>query len=284
MAFFKKKRKSLIRSLVIMCKKKNLQPIIVPVEHKDLLAGKVALITGGSSGIGYAIAEAFLKCGAKVIITGRNQDKLNSALHRLDSQQTNIKGICMDVRDIDSLQDKMEQARISFSEGKIDILVNSAGVNTRRNFWRIEKDEYDSIMDTNVKGTFFLCQVVARKMVEQKIQGHILNISSSSALRPAWTPYEMSKWAVRGFTSGLADELIQYGITVNAIAPGATATPMLNKAKGDSISRPFTPGKRYVMPEEVASLAVYMVSGCGDMIIGDTVYMTSGSGVISLHK
>ena len=120
-------------------------------------------------------------------------------------------------------------------------------------------------------------------MIDKKIKGHILNVTSSSALRPAWTPYQMSKWAVRGLTKGLADMMIPHGIVVNAIAPGPTATPMLGKEEGDSIYEPYTPARRYAMPEEIASLAVFMVSGAGDMIVGDTFYMTGGSGIITLH-
>lgn len=120
-------------------------------------------------------------------------------------------------------------------------------------------------------------------MLNKGIKGHILNVTSSSALRPAWTPYQMSKWAVKGLTLGLADMMIPHGIVVNAIAPGPTATPMLGKEAGDNIYEPYTPSRRYAMPEELASLAVFMVSGAGDMIVGDTFYMTGGSGTITLH-
>lgn len=107
-------------------------------------------------------------------------------------------------------------------------------------------------------------------------------MTSSSALRPAWTPYQMSKWAVRGLTLGLADALLPHGIVVNAIAPGPVATPMLGKCEGDSIENPQGPCGRYAMPSEIANLAVFMVSGMGDLIVGDTFYMTGGSGTIDL--
>ena len=120
-------------------------------------------------------------------------------------------------------------------------------------------------------------------MIENKIKGHILNVTSSSALRPAWTPYQISKWAVKGMTKGLADMMISHGIVVNAIAPGPTATPMLGKSETDCIYESYNPSHRYAMPEEIAALAVFMVSGAGDMIVGDTFYMTGGSGTITLH-
>lgn len=276
----KTKLKNAVHTLIQMGKEEKIQPIIVPVEKEKLLDGKVALITGGTSGIGLAVAQAFQNAGAKVIITGTNQQKLEIVLKKMGGGG---KGLLIDVRDTEHLPDKVKEAEALFEENRIDILVNSAGVVVKHDFWGIDEKEYDGIMDTNAKGTFFMSQAVGKAMIEKQIKGHILNVTSSSALRPAWTPYQMSKWAVRGLTLGLADTLLPYGIVVNAIAPGPTATPMLGKTAGSSISEPNNPSKRYAMPEEIASMAVYMVSDAGRMIVGDTVYMTGGSGTITLH-
>ena len=276
----KSKIKSCIHAVIRIAKEKEIQPVIVPTDKEKLLAGKVALITGGSSGIGLAIAKAFQNSGAKVIIAGTNQERLENALSQLGRQ---AKSIVIDVRNVTLLSEKIKEAAELFEENRIDILVNSAGVVTKHDFWNTDEEEYDSIMDTNAKGTFFMSQAVGKQMVEKHIQGHILNVTSSSALRPAWTPYQMSKWAVKGLTLGLADMMIPYGIVVNAIAPGPTATPMLAKYEGDSIYEPYIPCHRYAMPEELAALAVFMVSGAGNMIVGDTVYMTGGSGTITMH-
>lgn len=276
----KTKLKNAVHTLIQMGKEEKIQPIIVPVEKEKLLDGKVALITGGTSGIGLAVAQAFQNAGAKVIITGTNQQKLEIALKKMGGGG---KGLLIDVRDTEHLPDKVKEAEALFEENRIDILVNSAGVVVKHDFWGIDEKEYDGIMDTNAKGTFFMSQAVGKTMIEKQVKGHILNVTSSSALRPAWTPYQMSKWAVRGLTLGLADTLLPYGIVVNAIAPGPTATPMLGKTEGSSISEPNNPSKRYAMPEEIASMAVYMVSDAGRMIVGDTVYMTGGSGTITLH-
>lgn len=276
----KTKLKNAVHTLIQMGKEEKIQPIIVPVEKEKLLDGKVALITGGTSGIGLAVAQAFQNAGAKVIITGTNQQKLEIALKKMGGGG---KGLLIDVRDTEHLPDKVKEAEALFEENRIDILVNSAGVVVKHDFGGIDEKEYDRIMDTNAKGTFFMSQAVGKAMIEKQIKGHILNVTSSSALRPAWTPYQMSKWAVRGLTLGLADTLLPYGIVVNAIAPGPTATPMLGKTEGSSISEPNNPSKRYAMPEEIASMAVYMVSDAGRMIVGDTVYMTGGSGTITLH-
>lgn len=190
----------------------------------------------------------------------------------------------IDVRDVNSMPEKVCAAASLFSENRIDILVNSAGVVAHSDFMHMGEDEYEKIMDINAKGTFFMSQAVSQFMIEKNIKGHILNVTSSSALRPAWTPYQMSKWAVRGLTLGMADVLLPHGIIVNAIAPGPTATPMLRKNEGDSIYNASNPSGRYAMPSEIASLAVFMVSDMGDMIVGDTFYMTGGSGTISLHN
>lgn len=182
------------------------------------------------------------------------------------------------------MPDKVRSAAALFPENKIDILVNSAGLNGKLNFEHMTEAEYDAIMDVNAKGTYFMSQAVSQFMIEKNIKGHILNVASSSALRPASTPYCMSKWAIRGLTVGLADVLLPHGIVVNAIAPGPVATPMLGKNEGDSIDNLDMVSGRYAMPCEIANLAVFMVSDMGDMIVGDTYFITGGSGIISLHR
>jgi 3-oxoacyl-[acyl-carrier protein] reductase len=243
----------------------------------------VALITGGSGGIGMAIAARFLAAGAKVIIAGTNDEKLARCCAQLGSEE-NVKSVKMDARNVSEYASMVEKVLNLFPESRIDILVNSAGVVNKGGFFEISEEEYDRVMDINVKGVFFACQAVSRYMIDNKIKGHILNISSSSALRPAWTPYQMSKWSIRGFTQGLADTLLPYGIIVNAIGPGQTATGMLDMEDNESIYNGSNPCGRYATPEEIANLALFMVGQTGDLIIGETFYMTGGSGSISMHR
>ena len=191
--------------------------------------------------------------------------------------------IIINISDASILAEKVNEAVRLSPTGKIDILVNSAGVNKAQNFLSVSEDDYDRIMDINTKGTFFMSQAIAKYMIDHGIKGHILNVSSSSAQRPAWTPYEISKWAINGMTKGMADALLPYGIIVNAIAPGPTATPMLMKNGDDCISNENNLIGRFEMPSEIANLATFMVSNMGDMIVGDTVYISGGSGVISMH-
>lgn len=163
----------------------------------------------------------------------------------------------------------------------IDILVNNAGVNFKGMPYTTE-EEYDSVLDTNLKGTFFLSQVFGKYMVDNGIKGNILNVASASSLRPANSAYTLSKWGIRGLTLGLAKALAKDGITVNGIAPGPTATPMLMKDnQNDNMVLERLPLGRYIMPEEVANMAVILVSSMGRAIMGDIIYMTGGAGILT---
>ena len=275
--------KQLIKSLLKNIKKKELIPIPQIINAEQVLDGRVALITGGSGGIGFAIAKAFVESGCKVIISGTNETKLKKCCSDLGGDKSQYI-LCDFLESSNNYDEIIKQAELLFNKSDIDILVNSAGIMTDYSFLDITENDYDRIMNINVKGVFFLSQAMSKYMIKKKIKGNILNISSSSALRPAWTPYQMSKWAIRGFTMGLADSLVSNGIVVNAIAPGPTATSGMGKLEGDSIWLGSSPSGRFVMPSEIASLAVFMVSDMGRMIVGDTFYITGGSGTISYHR
>lgn len=273
--------KKLIKRIIKRFLKVKKVPIMVPVDKDQILKGKVALITGGSSGIGFSIAKAFLSSGAKVILVGSNENRLKSVVVKLN--HTNVMAIPINVKDVQSIPSKINLALKLFPENRIDILVNSAGVHHTLSFENMTEEEYDQIMDVNLKGTFFMCQTVCKYMKQNRIKGHILNISSSSALRPATGPYHISKHAITAFTKGLAKIYQPYGIVVNAIAPGQTATPMLGKDDTEDISNDYAIAGRYIMPEEIASLATIMVSDMGNMIVGDTFYITGGSAIITYN-
>lgn len=255
---------------------------IIQLAPNELLQGKTALITGGSSGIGYEIAKAFINSGAKVIITGRNINKLQQATDKLNQIKN---GSChllqLDNTQVSSFENKISGIFQLEGVSQLDILVNNAGV-LGCHISNGTEDEYDSVLDTNLKGVFFLSQIVGRYFKNNNIKGNILNIASSSSLRPAVTAYTISKWGIRGLTLGLAKALAPYGITVNGLAPGQTATPMLlSKDNEGDIYSASTPIKRYALPEEIANMAVILVSDMGKMIMGDIVYMTGGAGVFS---
>jgi NAD(P)-dependent dehydrogenase (short-subunit alcohol dehydrogenase family) len=274
--------KAKIEKIVKILNGKEKIPIVEVQQETQLLTNKVVLITGGSGGIGFAIAKKCLASGAKVIIAGTSEQKLNAKVKECDTQS--IKALVLNLNDVSSFEAKIQEACGLFEENRIDVLVNSAGVNPAKKFFDITEKDFDTTMAVNVKGIFFMCQAMAKYMIENKIKGHILNLSSSSALRPAWGPYEMSKWTIKGFTVGLADTLIKHGIVVNAIAPGPTATPMLGKEEGDDLDLPNNPTGRYAMPEEIAELAVMLISDAGKLVVGDTLYATGGAGTITMHN
>lgn len=271
-----------IKNLVYLLRTKERIPVPRLVNEEQFLEGKSALITGGSSGIGKAIAEEFLKRGCYVVVAGTNRDKLEKAI--VDFENEHVASVVLDLKNVSSFTEKVDDVIQLCPNHKIDILVNCAGINSAEPFLEVQENSFDDVINVNVKGTYFMSQVVAKHMIQRKIKGHILNLSSASSLRPASQPYSISKWAVTGMTKGLADVLVKYGITVNAIAPGPTATPMLGKKENGDINNPVTPIGRYALPEEIARLAAFMVSDMGDLIIGDTFYMTGGSGTISLHR
>lgn len=257
-------------------------PIIKGVDSGKMLDGRVALITGGTGGIGIAIAKKYLESGAKVIIAGTNKSRVDATSEKLG---LNCGGIVLDVTKTESFPKKIDEAAKIF--GRIDILVCSHGVHTEGaglDFFKYSDKEYARVMDINLKGTYFVCQSFAKYLIDVKVErGNILLISSSTALEPAWSPYRLSKLGVSGLTKGLAQSLLNYNIIVNSIAPGSTATKMLDYHEGDSIATDLNPNGRYTVPEEIAEYAAILVSGLGDTVVGDTIYMSGGRGVIDMR-
>ncbi len=171
------------RRPVIKCEITALQP-------SELLKGRCALITGGTSGIGYSIAEAFLNAGAEVILTGRSMERLTNTCEKL-SEKGKIRGFVLDNTNVSTFEEVL--STMLAGDRKIDILVNNAGVNYQ-GMPNVVEEEYDQVLDTNLKGTFFLSQLFGKYMVANEIKGNILNICSASSLRPANSPYTLSKW------------------------------------------------------------------------------------------
>lgn len=262
------------------------KPVIISqLGFTNLLSGKTALITGGSSGIGYEIAKAMLTADASVVITGRNKEKLKAVCHELERYVRNDNCInfnVLDISNVESISSSFQNIQSLLNNRQIDILVNNAGTNGNGSgdFGETTSEDFNLIIDTNLRGTYFLSQIVAKYMVRKNIEGNILNIASSSSLRPANSPYILSKWGLRALTLGMAKTLIKYGITVNGIAPGPTATPMLNRTS-DDINFPQNPSKRLSTPEEIANMSVILTSSLGKNIVGDIIYMTGGAGVVT---
>lgn len=281
--FLKKCLRKLFRPTKVIVSKCS----ICQISANRLLNGKVALVTGGTSGIGKAIAKAFLRSGASVIITSRSPKRLNQAIEELSSESNYsgwINGLVLDNTQVESFPDKVrELVNIIHSNGgeQLDILVNNSGI-IGGHISNCSELEYDAVMNTNLKGTFFLSRCIGQYMKENHIQGNILNITSSSSLRHAVSAYTMTKWALNGLTIGLAKVMIPHGIVVNGLAPGPTATPMLKSTEDENMHLPSSPSGRWAHPVEIANMAVMLVSDAGRMIVGDTIYMTGGAGIITL--
>lgn len=277
--------KRFIRKTSNLFPKKVVVVNTVTLPQSDWLQGRCALITGGTSGIGFSIAEAYLKAGSSVIITGRSKSRIHVAIEQLKKVKADgtVLGFELDNTKVDTFDDSFQQM-LNQTKARgipaIDILVNNAGVNFKGMPNAVES-EYDLVLDTNLKGAFFLSQLFGKYLVANKIKGNILNIASASSLRPADSAYTISKWGLRGLTLGLAKALGKDGITVNGIAPGPTATPMMLKNGENNMNLERIPLGRYILPEEIANMAVMLVSEMGRAVMGDIVYMTGGAGLLT---
>lgn len=269
-----------IFSGIPVVEERHVDAIISVMSPNVFLSKRCALITGGTSGIGIAIAKAFVNADAFVIITGRNEERLNAAVSTINQnyEEERCVGFVLDNRDVTKFETKLREI-LTITGKKIDILVNNAGINGGH-ISNVEVEEYDQILQTNLRSVFFLSKLMGKFMRDNKIEGNILNISSASSIRPALSAYHISKWGIRGLTMGLARALAPYGIVVNSIAPGPTSTPMLLK-DCSNINHPRNLLHRYATPEEIANMAVFLTSNMGRTIIGDTIFMSGGGGIVT---
>lgn len=222
--------------------------------------------------------HSFIDSGCKVIVVSRNAEKTKTSFPKHE----NLAFLSFNLCDLSSL-DQMIQHAIGVW-GRIDILVNSAGTHTENvDFWTVSEAEYDRVLDINLKGCYFVSRDIGIYMKEKGINGHILNISSSTGGEPSWSPYRISKRALEGLTLGMAQMMQPYGIVVNGIAPGEVATGLINWKEGDSIDTEHNHFGRMSMPEEVANLALFLVSDLGNMVSGQMIYMSGGRGVYDIR-
>lgn len=247
---------------------------IATVEARDLLRGKRVLITGGSSGIGLAIARKFVNCGATVVITGRDEAALHKAVAEVGAG--GLHALRWDVSDISVIDENLTRARDMLG-GEMDILVNNAGVLLSDPFLEVSEGNWDKTHAVNSKGVFFLTQNVCRawRTQERKIR-KVLMVSSTSGFLPGAYPYRMSKWDLVGMTQGLAFKLADHGIIVNGIAPGRTAGRMLGIGKEGNLADPGIPLGRVALPEELAELAAFLAGDGSNYITGQTIICDGG--------
>jgi len=241
-------------------------------------AGKAVLVTGGSSGIGLETARLFLQEGASVTISGRSAGRLESAAAAL--MRARLRTVAADITRPDECRRLVDTAKDAF--GRLDIVVNSAGIWVEGDADKVTPDEYDRVMDTNLKGTFFVCRY-AIPWLEESGAGVIVNVSSDSGVmgNDLAALYCASKGGVTLLTKSLAVELARKNIRVNAVCPGDVATPMLDRAwetyhggdRGEYEAEllghyPQRPGRRFTRPEEVARSILFLASPRVEAISG----------------
>lgn len=250
------------------------------------LQDKVSVITGAGQGIGRAIALTFAKEGASVVVAGINVynssqgvPDLERVVHKIRSQGGNALALPTDVSNLVQVANMVKETIRKF--GRIDILVNNAGVQRETPFLEIKEEEWDWILDTNLKGTFLCSQLCAEEMSKRK-SGKIINISSIHQLIPRSkiAHYAASKGGIMMLTKTMALELAEHGIKVNCIAPGAVKTDMNRHWINDEVKREEMKAKiplgQIAKPEEVAQAAVYLASSDADYITGTTIYIDGG--------
>ena len=247
------------------------------------LKDKVAIITGGSRGIGFATAQAFLREGATVIIAASSQQSADKAAKELQNQfpDAKIGAISPKLSDLQDVKAAFAKVRQEF--GCVDILVNNAGVSESTPFTEYTEEEFDRVMDLNIKGVFNSTRAAVECM-SVRGKGVILSTSSMVSIygQPSGVAYPTSKFAVNGLTVSLARELGPKGIRVNAVAPGIIETDMM-KAVPKEVIEPLiaqVPLRRLGQPEDIANAFVFLASDEASYITGQTIHVNGGMAMI----
>jgi 3-oxoacyl-[acyl-carrier protein] reductase len=249
------------------------------VRKGDLLSGKNVVITGASSGIGYAIAKKCLQENATVLCVARNQEKLLKAVEnlRIQTNSDKVKHLIWDISNVQIAEDKCAEA-VELLNGTVDCLVNSAGATSPLNIENCSPSLWDSIFDVNLKGLFFETAEFVKQFKKQNIGGNIINIASQAGLNAQTRPYALSKAALIHFSTGLAKECVSLNIRVNTICPGPTASEMcVADPNGDL--RGSGRGKRIFLPEEVAETALFLLSSASRSVTGEVIALNDGNSI-----
>ena len=240
-----------------------------------MLKNKVAVITGGTRGIGFAIAELFLKNGAKVAVLGSRKETVDKALEKLSGD---VMGLYPDLADYNAVEAAFAEIKAKF--GRIDILVNNAGISAREPIEAYDPDAFKGIMDLNVTAVFNGCKAVVPYMKEIG-GGSIINTSSmvAKAGQVSGVGYPTSKFAVNGMIVSLARELGKYNIRVNAVAPGVTRTDMVSALPEEMVARVAAgiPMGRVGEPEEVANAFLFLASDMASYVSGTVLGVDGGT-------
>ncbi|MGF6483589.1 SDR family NAD(P)-dependent oxidoreductase [Paraburkholderia sp. JPY419] len=243
------------------------------------LSGRRALVTGSSTGIGYALAQGLAGAGAEVVLNGRNEARLAEAVSRLGDAGAIVHGRCFDVTAPEAVEAAV--AQIESESGAIDILVNNAGMQRRAPLEQFSHAQWEQLMKTNVDSVFLVGQAVARYMIARK-RGKIINVCSvqSELGRPNIAAYTASKGAVKMLTKGMAIDWGQYGIQVNGLGPGYIRTELTDALVNDEAFSNWlvnrTPSRRWGEVQDLVGAAIFLASGASDFVNGHVLYVDGG--------
>jgi len=243
------------------------------------LTGKVALVTGGSRGLGRGIALGLANAGADVAICGRNKETAKNTADEITELGRTGLAIKADVSIVSDINNMVEQVIDKFQ--RIDILVNSAGTNYRMTALEMTEERWDAIIDVNLKGTFFCCQAAGKIMIQQN-KGKIINIGSlnSTIALPTVGPYGATKGGVHILTKALAIEWAPYNINVNCIGPGFyntdLARPLFETPGWQEKLLDMIPMNRPGVPEDLMGMSVFLASEASDYVTGQTIFVDGG--------
>jgi len=243
------------------------------------LTGKVAMVTGASKGLGKAMAAGLAKAGADLALCARNLDDLRKAAAEVGKFGTRVETFPLDVLDRESIHEAVDSILSRF--GRIDILVNNAGINIRKTVLDLSEEEWDSVLDTNLKGYFLVSQAVAPVMIRQG-GGKVINLSSifGAVGMNHQAAYAASKGGIVQLTKVMAIEWAGSNIQVNAIGPTYFETPLVAALRNDPERFRFinerTPMGRWGQPEELEGTVVFLASKASNFITGQTIYVDGG--------
>lgn len=243
------------------------------------LQSKTALITGSSGGLGLIMAKGLAQRGARVILNGRNKDKLENALMQLKSENLKVEALAFDVTNANQIATASKHIQEKF--GCPDILVNNAGIQRRFPLEDFPEEEFDAVVDANLKSAFLVAKAFVKEMISRK-SGKIINICSlqSELGRNTITPYAAAKGGLKMMTRGMATEWAKYNIQVNAIGPGYFKTDMTRTLYEDKAFDAWlcnrTPANRWGNPEELIGTLIYLSSEASNYVNGQLIFVDGG--------
>lgn len=245
----------------------------------ERFSGKKVLVTGGGTGIGLAITKAFIAEGADVLIVGRRATILDNVASEMNNDRLHT--MVWDVADIPNIGKNFEKAEKLL--GGFDVFINNAGICIDCNYLDCTEEIFDKTLDINTKALYYLMIEQAKYCREHGAE-HVVNITSITGLYARANPYSISKWGANCVTEAFAKELIRYRTTVNAVAPGAVVTEIMDSYKGIDVAKDayysVNPSKRYTLVEEIAALTLFLSSGAANNITGQIIAVDGGRSIL----